>query len=184
MPTPLAGSICWTTKQRLLGNPGLALRQPVQRAAPRRRAGRKYGLQQIAAGRGFPIQHFAGDEGAGARLQHEAVVDLGEGHAAGGRDGARDGRGAGEPDGYRLDQRGKLCGRNRGERHFACMRGFLNEADAHRRQLGLLAKPIGQRPLFARRRQAPLQLGRLDIGAQIDMQQGLARRRYRLAQLR
>ena len=50
--------------------------QPFQRAARRRRAGGEHRLQQVAAGRGFPIQHFSGDERAGPRLQHEAIVDL------------------------------------------------------------------------------------------------------------
>ena len=49
---------------------------PPCRPSGRRRSCRKTGLQKIAAGRGFPIEHFAGDENAGLAAQHEIVVDL------------------------------------------------------------------------------------------------------------
>ena len=74
---------CLQKLERVSGRPGLserkpgdrgpgfsprstrATRPPLQRTSPGRRARRKRGLEQIAAGRRFPVQHFPGGEHAG-----------------------------------------------------------------------------------------------------------------------
>ena len=56
--------------------------EPIQRPSPRRGARRKAGLQQIAAGRRFPVEHLAGGEYARKPPQHEAFVKLAPGDAA------------------------------------------------------------------------------------------------------
>ena len=61
-------------------------RSTAKHTPPRRRAGGKTGLQQITAGRRFPVQHLAGDKDAGTAPEHEVIVDLVEGDAACGGD--------------------------------------------------------------------------------------------------
>jgi len=66
--------------------------EPLQHAPARRGPRRERGLQQIAAGRGFPVEHLAGGEGAGQATDHEIGVDFAKGDSACGRDRARDRR--------------------------------------------------------------------------------------------
>ncbi len=79
-----------------------ALTKPFDCPARRSDPGGECRLQQIAAGRRVPSQHFAGDENAGAFLQHEALVEFAEGNAAGGRDRGGDRLNAGEFDRHAL----------------------------------------------------------------------------------
>src|SRR5690606_12368077 len=59
--------------------------QPIMGAFTRRPTRREAGGQQIAASRGFPIEHFAGNEEAGYASQHVVLVHLAPGNAAGRR---------------------------------------------------------------------------------------------------
>ena len=45
--------------------------QPGEYSAPGRRAGGETCLQEVTAGRRFPVQHFASDKDAGTPPQHE-----------------------------------------------------------------------------------------------------------------
>ena len=70
---------------------------------PRRDSRRERRLQQIAAGRGFPVQHLAGRKHAGQAAEHEIVVEFIEGDSARGRDRARNRRDAVESIGHGVD---------------------------------------------------------------------------------
>ena len=50
-------------------------------------AGGEAALHEVAAGGGFPVDHFPGEENAGELLQHEGRLQLIPAHAAGGGDG-------------------------------------------------------------------------------------------------
>ena len=89
--------------------------KPLQGAAGSADAGGQTGLQQVAASRRLPIKHFAYDEYARAAREHETIIDLGEGYATRGRDGALDREGAGEPKRQRVDQAGECGYIKRGE---------------------------------------------------------------------
>ena len=89
--------------------------EPPQDALCSAHAGGEAGLQQVAAGRRFPIEHFAGDEHAGLAVKHEAIVDFGEANAARGRDGSIDRGGAVEPQRQGVDQARQRGGIERGE---------------------------------------------------------------------
>jgi hypothetical protein len=81
---------------------------PTESPPARRRPRRKRRLQQIAAGRGFPIQHLAGGKDTRQAAKHEVGIDFAERNPARGRDRTRDRRDAGEMDGYRVDQAGEV----------------------------------------------------------------------------
>ena len=58
------------------------------------------GTQQIAPGRGFPVEHFTGAKHPRARGQHVIGVQPIEGHAAGAADGFNEG-----PRGLKTDRK-------------------------------------------------------------------------------
>src|SRR5438552_11041808 len=70
--------------------------KPLQGSLPRRRPRLERGLQQLAAGRRFPVEHFAGGENAGQAADHEVGVEFIKDDSARARDRARDRGGAGE----------------------------------------------------------------------------------------
>src|SRR4030088_2915565 len=84
--------------------------KPFQSAPSRRRAGGERGLQQIAAGWRFPVEHFAGGEDAGQPADHEIGVEFIKRYPARSRDRTRDRRHAIELDRHGVDQSGKTCG--------------------------------------------------------------------------
>ena len=69
------------------------------------------GLQQVAAGRRFPVQHFAGDKNAGKRRIMKPA-SISSKAIAGGRDRARDRRDAGELNGTALIRLARSAGDN------------------------------------------------------------------------
>ena len=106
-------------------------------------------LQQIAAGRRFPVEHLARDEHAGPLLQHEALVDRVEWHAAGGRDRARDRRGAGQCAPARLSAMPPVA--SGASAPSLPLRRLLRQSDRSRRQRHSLAQHVRERLLAARR---------------------------------
>jgi len=99
--------------QRLLLATRHSRLEPLQRSSARRSTRSKRRLQQIAAGRGFPVQHLAGGEDAGQAAEHEVGIEVVEGNAACGRDRAGDRRNAGEFDRNGVDQMGEIGRRSR-----------------------------------------------------------------------
>src|SRR4051812_20558490 len=99
---------CARTWKRAESETSLLAREPPRRAASGRGASREAGLQQVAAGWRFPVEHLAGRKRARAALEHEMLVELVERNPAGGRDRARERRRGGEPDRHRVDQIGEL----------------------------------------------------------------------------
>ena len=65
--------------------------------------GGEAGLDEVAAGGGFPVDHFAAGKDAGEFAELEVVVELAPGDAAGGGNGFVDGAWPGERDGERFD---------------------------------------------------------------------------------
>ena len=157
--------------------------QPLQRTPPRRSPRRKRRLQQIAAGRRFPIQHLAGREHAGQTAEHEIGIEFIERDPARGRDRARDRGGAGEFDRNGVDQAGEIGRRHRRQRNAGGFGGLLQQADRDRRKARGLAQEIGQRLLALRRRQLRDQIVRVEIGPQGDVQGRPPRTVDRLAQI-
>jgi hypothetical protein len=99
-------------------------------------AGSKRGLEEIAAGRRVPIEHFTGDEDPGELAQHEVAVDLLERHAARRRDRPRDSGGAGETDRDRPDQAGGIRRRQAAaEPDAVARRSLADEIDRGGRKL-------------------------------------------------
>ena len=110
--------ICSTRRVRANSANGWATSRPEPASPARRAAGQDSGprpgrgkprgegrLQQIAAGRRVEVEHLARDEDARQFLQHQIVVDLVEGDAAGGRDGALEPGDAGDLQRRILDER-------------------------------------------------------------------------------
>src|SRR5271168_624726 len=87
--------------------PGPSFLEPLQDTAGGAYAGGETGLHEVTTGRCLPVEHFAGDERAGATTKHETIVDLAEGDATRGRDGSIDRDGANQPQRQRVDQAGE-----------------------------------------------------------------------------
>ena len=81
--------------------------QPPTHALTRAQAGGKAAIQQIAAGRRFPIHHFARDKNPGQRLEHEAGFKAPPGHTTGGADGLGDGADSADRNPQGLDRCGE-----------------------------------------------------------------------------
>ena len=97
--------------------------QPCKRTVGRRDAGAEAGLQQVAAGRRLPVQHFAGGEHTGAVAQHQVVSPA---HPTAGRrreEIARSiGSGAISRTGRALISAGQVAGRRRPRASASCTR--------------------------------------------------------------
>ncbi len=76
---------------------------PTRPCPPRRLSQTR--LQQITAGRRFPVEHLAGGEDAGQPADHETGIEFVERNAAGGGNRTRDRRRAVEFDRHGVDQR-------------------------------------------------------------------------------
>ena len=73
-------------------------------------AGGKTSLEEVAAGGGFPIDHFTGDEDAGEFFEHEVGVKFVPCNTSGAGNGLFDWSGTGEGDVAVFDFMGKLRG--------------------------------------------------------------------------
>lgn len=100
-------------------------------------------MDEVAAGGGFPIDHFAGEEDAGEFAEHEILIEFGPRDAAGGGDRLGEGAGPGEGEGVGFDEGGELFGGFDGAvggldeiagggREFPAELGFVEEVTASR----------------------------------------------------
>ena len=139
-------------------------RQPCQGAIGRRDARAEAGLQQIAAGRSLPVQHFAGGEHARMVAQHQRRVQGVRAQTAGGGNRPLDRSGRHQTDRQRFDQRRQVAGVG------ARVQRFLHQPDGFRRQARLLAQRVRQRLTATRVRRAdPSSTVRLRSGRRSTM---------------
>jgi len=73
-------------------------------------SGGEAGLQEVSAGGGFPVDHFACDEDAGEFFNHEVFIELIPADSSGGGNGFGDRAGSGEGDVAVFDFVGELGG--------------------------------------------------------------------------
>jgi hypothetical protein len=130
----------------------------------RRHARREAGLQQIAARRGFPVEHLAGHEHAPAAFQFQAVQRL-ERQAAGRRDRPVQRLDTGQRDRRGLDRRRQ--GRGLGRQVQAV--GLAQQIDLDRRQMRGLAQEVGQGLAVARLGQPRRQDLDRKVRSQVDL---------------
>ena len=126
-------------------------RQPFHRTIPGRHARREARLQQIAAGRRFPVQHLAGDEHAGRRrsMKRSSTASKATPPAVEMARAMR--RRSGQAHRHRLDQLGQRAGVMAARRCGDAMAASCSRPIADRRQARRLAQEGGERLLAARR---------------------------------
>src|SRR5579862_2739315 len=118
---------------------------------------RETGLQQIAAGRPLPVEHFTDGVGVLYGFEHQRVVDSVEGNAACSGDGTSERLVAGEHHRNGFEALGRRA-------------GLAQEIGFHRRKTDGFAQVIGARGLALWAGEAAGDLLLREVGTQVDVE--------------
>jgi hypothetical protein len=135
--------------------------------------------QQIAAGRSFPIQHFASDKNARMRLEHERVIHRLEPYPARTADGLCEGSRPVQANPEAFDLRGQ----NAGVVKRICLEAFAQQPELYSGQTERSSQVIAERLIAARSGQSLMDLRSTQIRKQVEMDVNTTILLDRIAQL-